>query len=206
MAQYYTRYPRTTLWLIRGGVLPPLEGSSAEEAVEVPSFYLSKFPITNVQLEAFDASYRRSPLSPTDDGPALGVSFEVATSYGAWYAELSRKPMRLPTVVEWEFACRGESTAARPWDDGEADDHLWHRGNSAATLGPLDGKKANGAGLFGMLGGAWEWTVETAASQGVLCGGSFRQSLDEISCLSRRRPRDAADLADVGFRLAKSLR
>lgn len=207
MAQYYTRYPRTTLWLIQGGRMPYLDGARAGDGIEVPSFYLSKFPITNVQYEAFDGEFARSDLCPGDDDPAAGVSFVQAQAYASWYAEVSRKPMRLPTETEWEFACRGQSTEVRYWDEGRADEFVWHRLNSESALGPLAAKKANPAGLFGMLGGVWEWTVRGAADpRGILCGGSFRDAVESMSCQVRRTPNAPSELAEAGFRLAKSLR
>ncbi len=196
MTKYYTHYPRTTLWLIQG------DG-------DVPSFYLSKLPISNRQLEAFDPDFARSPLSLGDDDPACGVDLATAQAYAAWYAELSRKPMRLPTLREWQLACGGEPLAEGAGSDLDLDDAcLWHAGNSSRDrVPPLDAKKANAAGLFGMLGGVWEWTVDDQdeGGVGVLCGGSFRESVAAIACGEPRRA-IPADLSDVGFRLAKSMR
>lgn len=198
VAKYYTHYPRTTLWLIQG------DG-------ELPSFYLSKLPISNRQLEAFRGDFVRSPLSPGDDDPACGVDLATAQAYAAWYAEVSRKPMRLPTLGEWQLACRGGGDTVHGGEDLD-DAQVWHAGNSGIDrVPPLDGKKANAAGLFAMLGGVWEWALDDGAGEGddrpvgVLCGGSFRRPREAISWLSpvRRAP---ADLSDVGFRLAKSMR
>ena len=130
----------------------------------VEPFYLSKFPIGNQQYEAFDPEFERSPVSPGDRDPATGVSHQDAVAYCAWYAEVSRKPMRLPTEVEWEHACRGGATGRWFWGDDAApgDEHAWDAESMAAAgdrhLPPLDAKCANGFGLFAMLGGVWEWT------------------------------------------------
>ena len=199
MTKYYTHYPRTILWLVRGDS-------------EVASFYLSKSPITNRQLEAFDPTFVRSPLAPEDDDPACGVDLPRAQAYAAWYAEVSRKPMRLPSLREWQLACRGGGEADPDLRlDGLDDGALWHAGNSGDHVPPLEGKRANEAGLYGMLGGVWEWALEDGddgdgpSVRGVLCGGSFRQPLENIRRrqVCREMP---ADLADVGFRLAKSMR
>ncbi len=194
----YTRYPRPILWLVRGGQLDA--GAGGGPRVEVEPFYVGKFPVTNEQLEAFEAGFERSPLSPGDRDPAAGVSFELAQSYCAWYAGVARKPMRLPTEVEWEHACRGGEEGACP---GTSGDDLWHRGNAPERMPRLDAKKANGFGLYGMLGGVWEWTVSSEGA-GVLRGGSIRLHRDEITCSLRRERSERLD--DVGFRIVKSFR
>jgi formylglycine-generating enzyme required for sulfatase activity len=227
----YTDYPRTVLWLVPGG-RTTIGGEEPDARpsfeVEVEPFYLSQWPITNEQFEAFDPSFRRSPLAPGDRDAAVGASWEAADAYCRWYAEVSRKPMRLPTEVEWEHACRAGSRGRWYWgdDEAEADDHLWDRRNWQGRLPPLDGKRSNGFGLHAMLGGVWEWTSspwrpyplpsttppgdETCTREPgallVLRGGSFRLDREEISCSLRRPGARGRRADDVGFRVAKSLR
>ncbi len=219
----YTRYPRPILWLIRGG--PATIGDAEDDArpafeVDVEPFYIGKFPVTNEQFEAFDPGFERPAASAGDRDPATGVSFEAAVAYCEWYAEVSRKPMRLPTEVAWEYACRGDAVgeADAAVDSGEM---MWHEGNSEGRVGQLDAKPANEAGLYGMLGGVWEWTSSlyrpyplaepfgapaSAAGDRVLRGGSFRVAGEEISCSLRRHEEPSACFDDVGFRIVKSFR
>ena len=222
----YTRYPRPILWLVCGGRINlggTEEDSRPRFEVEVEPFYIGKFQVTNEQLEAFDSSFERSPISPGDRDPAAGVSFEVAFAYCEWYAGVSRKPMRLPTEVEWEYACRAGSTGKAFYGDdpAAADAFVWHRGNSPNRLPKLDAKKANDFGLYGMLGGVWEWTSSlyrpyplslphgadaTEPGPRVLRGGSMKVHRDEISCSLRRAEEPSARFDDVGFRIFKSFR
>jgi formylglycine-generating enzyme required for sulfatase activity len=225
MSPYYTHYPRPILWLVRGGEVTV--GGDEDDArpafrVEVEPFYVSKFPVTNEQYEAYDPGFERSPLAPGDRDPAVGVSWRDAAGYCRWYAEVARKPMRLPTEVEWEHACRAGATGRyfTGDDPAEVEGYLWDADNSGGRLHPLDDKRANDFGLYGTLGGVWEWTAspyrpypldgaeEDAGDdlRRVLRGGSFRTPRSEISC-SRRRP-EPADVAveDAGFRIVKSLR
>ena len=222
---YFTDYPRPILWLVPGGCVHV--GGETESrpcfTAEVEPFYLSKLPVSNRQLEAFAADFDRSGLSPGDDDPALGVSFELAAGYCAWYAGVSRKPMRLPTEVEWEHACRAGATTRWFWGDdlAEAERYVWSAENSGARVPRLDELQSNGHGLYGMLGGAWEWTssapkrdpepgereaVAEGDDQPVLRGGSFRTPISEISCSVRRLEAPTSTPVDAGFRVTKSLR
>ena len=204
----YAHVPRTILWLIPGGEIE-IEGRLAP----VEPFYLGKWPITNEQFEAFDADYQRSQTSPGDRDLATGVSFEQAHGYCAWYAEVSRKPMRLPTEVEWRYACRGTERADEmpSWcsTPESVDRCCWHAGNSGGRVQPPEHLTANGFGLHGMLGSVWEWVAPDGDGPGdrrTLCGGSFQLRATELHCeLARRESANfAAD--DTGFRVARSFR
>jgi len=199
----YTRYPRPILWLIpEGEVL--LQG----QKVAVEPFYISKVPVTNEQFEAFDPDRDRSAISPGDRDPVVNVRWEDAQAYCRWYAEVSRKPMRLPTAAEWAHACRGGCGERFFWggDVEEADLYVWDAANSDGALHSLEDRKGNGFGLFGTLGGVWEWIAGGEEERRVLRGGSFRTPRSELSCDLQKEAsaRDRSD--DWGFRIAKSLR
>ena len=204
----YAHVPRTILWLIPGG-----EIRVGGRVVAVDPFYLSKWPVTNEQFEAFDPGYQRSPLSAGDRDLAAGVSWRQADAYCLWYAEVSRKPMRLPTEVEWRYACRGGSAADEvpPWNatPESIDRRCWHAGNSDGVVQPPERRGANGFGLHGMLGSVWEWVASGADGderRRTLCGGSFRTEACELHYGLRKR--EAADFRadDTGFRVARSFR
>lgn len=203
----YAHVPRTILWLVPGGEL--LIGG---RTVTVKPFYLSKWPVTNEQFEAFDPDYERSPFSSGDRDLAVGLSWNRAHAYCRWYADVSRKPMRLPTRTEWLYACRGSSAPDEEplWTaTPEAiDRHCWHAGNSDNRVQHPENRQANDFGLHGMLGSVWEWVADSPEDndQRTLCGGSFRlQPLELLPDLLRHEARDFA-AADTGFRVARSFR
>jgi formylglycine-generating enzyme required for sulfatase activity len=227
MSDNYTQYPRPILWLVRGGgaTIGGVEDDSLPAfTVSVASFYLSKLPVTNVQFEAFDPTFVRGACSRGDEDPAVGVDFEQAHGYCDWYARVSRKPMRLPTEVEWEYACRGGTTTRYFFGDSgdEVGRHIWHEGNSGEIMPPLKKARPNPFGLHSMLGGVWEWTASLyraypveeedgrdaypAAGLRVLRGGSFRTSLERIGSGVRRACEPERRGDDVGFRVGRSLR
>lgn len=201
----YTRYPRPVLWLVPGS--EPLGG--AGDAGEVEPFYLSTVPVTNEQFEAFAPGFGRSPAALGDRDPALGLSWEDAAAYCAWYAELARKLIRLPTEAEWEHACRANTSGRAFWGDdpAAADRFAWHAGNSDPDrVPPLDGKESNPFGLHAMLGGVWEWVAADHGDTRILRGGCWRLPAAELTCTLRRVEPAGRRLVDACFRIARSLR
>jgi formylglycine-generating enzyme required for sulfatase activity len=66
---------------------------------------------------------------------------------------------RLPTEVEWEFACRGGTTTSRYYGLTETllPQYAWYVANSEKHTWPVGALKPNDAGMFDMLGNAFEW-------------------------------------------------
>jgi len=224
LEESYCRYPRAILWLLRAGdVTIGGEAPDSQPAfgASVAAFYLSKRPVTNEQYEAFDPGHVRSALSAGDDDPATAVSFHRAREYCEWYARISRKPIRLPSEMEWEFACRAGTSGRCFCGDDDVEDHVWDIRNSGGAVPDLRRKKPNPAGLLGMLGGVWEWTSSLyrpypavagdgrdepgAAGPRVLRGGSVRCDRTQLGCGVRRAAGPGFRAGDVGFRVARSL-
>jgi formylglycine-generating enzyme required for sulfatase activity len=153
----------------------------------VPSFYLSRGPVANVQYEALVPSFERAASSPGDADPALGIAFDEALAWCAAYASLARKPFRLPTDREWDYAARASVATG-----------AWHAGVSGGRARDPDLAPPDRLGLYDLLGNAWEWTAE-----GCLRGGSFRTPGRELSPALRLVPGARRD--DAGFRVARSL-
>lgn len=221
MSDSYTRYPRTTLWLLPEVEAFPVGGRADEPSTrfvaDVPALYVGKSVITNEQYEAFDPTHERSALSCGDDEPVTRVSFHDAVSYCEWYARVSRKAFRLPTEAEWERACRVEPGGGPPWgDDPErARDFAWGLESAGGRAREIETLRANGAGLHDTLGLVWEWTAgrdrarpteaDVAAGERVVRGGSFLTPEAELSCLARLSLPEDARRDDVGFRIVREL-
>ncbi len=140
----------------------------------------------------------------TDAHPAGNLGRDDCADFCRWVTIRlgGRYSARLPTEVEWEYACR----AGEPG--------LWACGSNAAGLGPLawyadtvgDGafrpvglKAANRFGLFDVHGNLEEWCA-TPDGGGVMRGGHIRCGAGAVRCAARSpaRPIDPRG----GFRVA----
>lgn len=64
---------------------------------------------------------------------------------------------RLPTATEWVYAAKGGQEYLYPGSDN-IDEVAWYKDNSNKTTHEIAQKKANGYGLYDMLGNVEEWT------------------------------------------------
>ncbi len=222
----YTRYPRTTLWLLRGEDFV-MGGDAPDEQprfeAETRSFYIGKAPITNEEYEVFCPEHARCEASNCDDTPAVNLSFWDAQAYCRWYSEATGKDFRLPTELEWEFACRGDEPSRYFWGDdpGRGDRYCWDAETSRARAQPVEGLEANKHGLHDLLGNVWEWTASlylpypirdgdgrddsVASGDRVARGGSFRSPRSELSTAVRLPLAPDTRQDDLGFRILRLL-
>lgn len=74
----------------------------------------------------------------------------------------------LPSLWQWEHACRAGTTTK--YYTGDSEDDLdraaWNAGNSRGTTHPVGQKEPNAFGLYDMLGNVEEWTSSTNTSRG----------------------------------------
>jgi formylglycine-generating enzyme required for sulfatase activity len=94
-----------------------------EETLEMASFYIDKFPVTNEQFRKFIASgYTPSDTSNflkhwknkkipvgQEQFPAVYISLEDAQAYARWAGK------RLPTEREWQYAAQTPARNEWPW-------------------------------------------------------------------------------------------
>jgi formylglycine-generating enzyme required for sulfatase activity len=123
---------------------------------------------------------------------------------------------RLPSEVEWEYACRaGTSTAYYFGDDpSELHNHAWFRGNSRKKIHPVGLKNPNPWNLFDMYGNVREWVgnsfVNTLLNDSeqdefrISRGGGYMKTA--IECQSSTRSTNSLyhRFRNLGFRVVLS--
>lgn len=105
----------------------------------------------------------RSNASSHDDSPVAEVSWDQARGFCQWLSRASGPVVRLPTEIEWEFACRAGSSAEYCFGDDEKGlaKHAWYRENSGGHAHRVAGRAPNRWGLHDLHGNVWEWCDDT---------------------------------------------
>ncbi|MCB9527470.1 MAG: SUMF1/EgtB/PvdO family nonheme iron enzyme [bacterium] len=137
---------------------------------------------------------------------AEGLRPAYARSLGE-AADPNANGYRLPSEIEWEYACRsGTSTA---WWHGDSAAGLervgWYNRNSHAMVQPVAQLVPNPWGLYDVHGNVWEWTDPPSPGLGEwpLRGGACRERADALRSDARIvRPPDERR-ATIGFRVLR---
>jgi formylglycine-generating enzyme required for sulfatase activity len=127
-------------------------------------FYLGKYEVTQAQFELIMGSNpSRSTKAP--NCPVDRVSWADALKFCADVAHKTKRPVRLPTEAEWEYASRaGRST---PWffgnDPSKLGEYAWFKDNAGGKSHPVGQKKPNPWGLYDIYGNVNERVADTYA-------------------------------------------
>jgi gamma-glutamyl hercynylcysteine S-oxide synthase len=167
-----------------------------EHPMQVKSFYIDKYPVTNAQFKKFLDSSHYHPkddlnfLRDWKDGnfpagwenkPVTWVSQEDARAYAGWAGK------RLPHEWEWQYAAQGTDGRLYPWGNAWDDSAVPAPDKSRTMRGPdpVDAhpKGASPFGVMDMVGNVWQWTeefVDEHTRGGILRGGSYYQPQGSI--------------------------
>ncbi len=132
--------------------------------VTIKPFSIGKYPVT-VQEWNECAAAKACGFTATgnDDAPISNVSWTDAQQYVAYLAQVTKKPYRLPTEAEWEYAARGGTQTKYWWGDKLQPGMAGCKdcGDLAAEQPAKVGSfKPNPFGLHDMGGGVDQWVED----------------------------------------------
>lgn len=119
------------------------------------AFWLGTYPVTQAQWRAVMGDNPSRFLGP--QRPVEQVSRADCLAFCIELCRRLKRPFRLPTEAEWEYACRAGTTT--PYSVGHvlraelaSFDGLWGEETTPVGLFP-----PNAFGLYDMHGNVWEW-------------------------------------------------
>ena len=193
--------------------------------VEIESFLLAKFPVTQ---ELYFAITNQDPSTIKGNGhPVENITWKEAvvfcnnlsakTGLNPCYQireenetvtfDVNADGFRLPTEAEWEYACKAGTTGIRY---GELNSIAWYKENSENTTHIVGQKEPNSWGLYDMLGNVWEWCSDTYdetvyGSYRIFRGGGWADEERSVMATTRRRSHPLKfKIDDLGFRIARN--
>ena len=162
-----------------------------EHFMDMKSFWIDKFPVTNKQFKQFLDSTNYHPKDDLnflrdwkngiypegwDNKPVTWVSLEDARAYAAWIGK------RLPHEWEWQYAAQGTTENLYPWGN------TWDstavptpdKGHTLRGPDPVDAHPSGASpfGVMDMVGNVWQWTDEYSdehTRSAILRGGCYYQ-------------------------------
>ena len=171
-----------------GRTMPPR--SRIKKPLELGEFFMSKYPITNAQFQAFidapdgykNSAWWQSSLEvrrwhtdhPTpiqaapnrENHPRTYVCWYEAAAFCQWLSYKTGWTVKLPTEQQWQRAAQGDTTWRFPWGS-KFDAALCNTKESEAkgtTLVTQYPKSASPYGVWDLLGNVWEWCSNGQAS------------------------------------------
>ncbi|MHB9036770.1 MAG: formylglycine-generating enzyme family protein [Armatimonadota bacterium] len=166
--------------------------------VDLPDFYIDKFPVTNAEFYRFVIETGMDWTYGEDNLPAVNVTYHMAKTYAEWAGK------RLPTEEEWEKAARGRLGMLFPWGGTWNPDRLSSSVGGLGSLSPVDAHPMGSSpyGVMNMAGNVWEWTsIRHSDDARVIKGGSFKVSEPYQFICSYKSFMPETDSGDcIGFR------
>jgi len=165
-----------------------LESNRPPHTVRVDRFFMSKYPVTNIQFQHFiddpngysnDTWWKysdyaidwhrknpkaREPRFEGNDRPRENICWYEAVAFCNWLGNRLNKMITLPTRYQWRRAAQGDVMQLYPWGDEFTKNHCNTR-ESRIRMTTLVMRYMNGVSPFGvydMAGNVWEWCLDVA--------------------------------------------
>ncbi len=186
-------------------------------------FWMAETPISEAQFHNV-IKLGRSLLSPQIIGkherknyPQVNVTWEEAVNFCSILKEMLGVNVKLPTEVQWEYACRAGQRGAFSNEQQAVNNNDATRQLVEQTVPAFDDAQQNEWGLKGLHGLCQEWCADDYLDNRdvdmqverrppervplkVLKGGSFLSDQSFTRSASRQAAEPSSRLRDVGFR------
>lgn len=164
----------------------------------------------------------RNPGFPQKDShPVVCVNWYDVQAMLEWMNDTGKGLYRLPTEIEWEYACRSGGKPETYCGGKNSSRLAWEHDNSKGRTHPVGKKASNGLGLYDMSGNAIEWTCSkrgwydfdkyyyskcrSESPSFVIKGGGWNSHSFFIRASFRIDTEPANSFNELGFRLAKTV-
>jgi formylglycine-generating enzyme required for sulfatase activity len=158
-----------------------------QHEVELSEYRIGKYPVTNVEYQAFVKQRLGGRSPPYWDGenypegkgdyPVVEVTWYDAVAYGEWLTSKTGRKYRLPTEAEWEKAARGMDGRIYPWGD-ERDETMCNTKESGVggttPVGEYSPQGDSPYGAADIAGNVWEWAADGSSQHDLYVGGSAK--------------------------------
>ncbi len=166
------------------------DGVRIKKATAIKEFFMSKYPVTNTQFQAFvtatdgyenpawwqsslevrqwHADHPRPIEMPDnrENHPRTNICWYEAHAFCEWLSYKTGWTVKLPTAQQWQRAAQGDTNWHYPWSSKFEPDYCNTkesevRGTTPVTQYP---KSASPFGVCDMLGNVWEWCANGQAA------------------------------------------
>ena len=157
------------------------EDEYPQQSLAVPEFWMGKYTITQAQWQRFVAERggrvaeglnedAQSMAVKKPDFPINTIYWPEAVEFCHWLSQHSGRDYRLPSQVQWEYACRAGAIAPFYFGQTISPALANYNGNYSYADGPkgqfrqqpteVGSFVPNEFGLYDMHGNVWEWCLD----------------------------------------------
>jgi formylglycine-generating enzyme required for sulfatase activity len=202
---------------------------SPQHQVNVPSFFIGKYPLTQAQYQAIMGN--NPAYFNGNNRPVECVSWDDGVAFCQKLSQKTGKNYKLPSEAQWEYACRAGTTTPFYFGESITPYLVNYDGNYAYAAAPKGQYRKqttdvgtfppNAFGLYDMHGNVWEWCEDdwqenyinapvngsaliSRSDYKLLRGGSWSSNPDYCRSACRHHHNLDGNYYAIGFRVVCS--